>query len=107
MALLPNSAILSNRLEMSKVGRHRVTSSLSPGPLETGGAGREGHTFRQRCLTSFLAVTIETVAATALPRLLDVNKQPHYFAESALENQQPHSFILIQIKEERPWGFFN
>ena len=38
--------------------------------------------------------------------LLDVNKQPHYFAESTLENQRPHHFILAQINEERLWGFF-
>ena len=39
--------------------------------------------------------------------LLDVNKQPHYFAESTLENQRPHHFILAQINEERLWGFFS
>lgn len=44
--------------------------------------------------------------ATAPFCLLDVNKQPHYFAESSLENHQPHRFFLVQINEERLWGFF-
>lgn len=38
--------------------------------------------------------------------LLDVNKQPHYFA-ALWKNQQPYSFILVQINEERLWGFFS
>lgn len=49
---------------------------------------------------------METAVATAPFCLFHVNKQPHYFAESILENHQAHGFIVAQINEERLWGYF-
>lgn len=57
-------------------------------------------------LTALLGVVMETAVATAPFCLFHVNKQPHYFAESILENHQAHGFIVAQINEERLWGYF-
>lgn len=99
MLLLPNS---------TEGTQHQVTLSApwSPGlPLAITGWG-QGMAQTPPAVPHILSRSCYRNHHSHKLSLLDVNKQPHYFAESTLENQQPHSFILVQINEERLWGFF-
>jgi hypothetical protein len=49
---------------------------------------------------------METAVATAPFCPFPVNKQPHYSAESILENHQSCGFSVAQINEERLRGYF-
>lgn len=86
--------------------QHQMASSLEaqscPGIWGVGG----GNGPYRLSLAVLLGVVMETAVATAPFCLFHVNKQPHYFAESMLENHQPHGFIVAQINEERLWGYF-